>query len=85
MSLQSARDFLARLGKDEEFRKLLTGCKTQAEQQQLALGAGFEFTRDEIMAARGELQDADLDAITGGVVCTAPCQLDFPPCVPFPG
>jgi len=66
MSIQSARDFLAKVGKDEELRRRLGGCKTGADQYQLARGAGFEFTRDEMKAAAGELQDADLEVISGG-------------------
>jgi len=69
MSIQSARDFLTKAAKDEEFRKGLGGCKTQAEQQQFAQAAGFEFTPDEVKAAAGELQDADLAAISGGIGC----------------
>ena len=78
MSLQSARDFLAKVATDGEFRKGLLGCKTGAEQQHLARGAGFEFTREEISAARGELQDADLDAISGGACCGRTCESEPP-------
>lgn len=77
MSIQSARDFLAKVAKDEEFRKRLGGCKTRAAQEQFVRGAGFEFTSDEIGAARSELQDADLDVISGGLYCF----VDFP-CFP---
>jgi predicted ribosomally synthesized peptide with nif11-like leader len=76
MSIQSARDFLAKVGKDEEFRRRLGGCKTRADQYQLAQGAGFEFTRDEMKAAAGELQDADLDVISGGIGCGNVCTLE---------
>jgi len=71
MSIQSARDFLAKVGKDEELRRRLGGCKTGADQYQLARGAGFEFTRDEMKAASSELQDADLEVVSGGVACSA--------------
>lgn len=66
MSMQSARDFLSKVARDDEFRKRLGGCKTRADQQQFAQGAGFEFTGEEIKAAGSELQDADLDVISGG-------------------
>ncbi len=85
MSLQSARDFLAKAAKDEGFRNGLSACKTAADQRQFALASGFEFTSDELAAARGELQDADLDVISGGIVYSAPCSRDIPPCIPFPG
>ena len=66
MSIESARDFLTKVAKDEEFRKGLNGCKTRTDQYRLAQGAGFEFTGDEMKAAASELQDADLDVISGG-------------------
>ena len=72
MSIQSARDFLTKVTKDEEFRKGLTGCKSRADQQQFAQGAGFEFTREEMRAAAGEIQDADLEVISGGC-CGSEC------------
>jgi predicted ribosomally synthesized peptide with nif11-like leader len=78
MSIESARDFLTRVSKDEEFRKGLGGCKTKTEQQQFAQGAGFEFTGDEARAAAGELQDADLDVISGGSCCSVTCERDAP-------
>ena len=73
MSIENARDFLAKIAKDDEFRKGLAGRNTRAEQQQFARGAGFEFTGDEVKAA-GELQDADLDTISGGKCCGQTCE-----------
>ena len=78
MSIQSARCFLSKVAKDEEFRKRLSGCGTRAEQFEFARGAGFEFTHGEIRAASDELQDADLDTISGGDCRLQPC--DLPPC-----
>ena len=80
MSIQSARDFLTKVAKDEEFSKRLAGCKTRAEQYQLAQGAGFEFTAEEIKAAASELQDADLDVISGGSCCGSTCESEAPQC-----
>ncbi len=73
MSIQNARDFLTRLAKDENLRNGLSGCKTNAERRQFALGAGFDFTGDELKAARSEIQDVELDAIAGGGTM---CPLD---------
>jgi predicted ribosomally synthesized peptide with nif11-like leader len=89
VSIQSARDFLTKVTKDEEFRKGLTGCKSRADQYQLAQGAGFEFTGDEMKAAASELQDTDLDVISGGSCCGRTCESE-PTCScpqgsPFPG
>ena len=80
MSMQSARDFLTKVEKEEEFRKRLGGCKSGAEQQQFAREAGFEFTSDEIRAATGELQDRHLDLISGGVSCGVGCPFEGHPC-----
>ncbi len=67
MSIESARHFLTKVAKDEKFRNLLSGCKTEAERRKLALGTGFDFTGDELRLARSELQDYDLDVISGGL------------------
>ncbi len=77
MSIQSARDFLAKLGNDEQFRQGLSCCKTEAEQQKFAHSAGFQFTSAEMKAARGELQDADLDNISGGSPTSVTCVQDI--------
>jgi predicted ribosomally synthesized peptide with nif11-like leader len=77
MSIESARDFLTKVAKDEEFRKRLGGCKSGADQYQLAQGAGFEFSEDEMKAAAGELQDADLDVISGGSCCGQTCESEY--------
>ena len=80
MSIQSARDFLTKLSKDEVLRKGLGGCKTRADQHQFAQRAGFEFTGDEMKAAAGELQDADLDVISGGRCCGSTCESEPQSC-----
>ena len=85
MSIESARDFLTKVTKDEEFRKGLGGCKTRADQYQFAQGAGFEFTGDEMKAAASELQDADLDVISGGSCCGSNCESDTGTCQPLLG
>ena len=78
MSIQSARDFLTKVAKDEEFRKGLGGCKSRADQYQWAQGAGFDFTQEEVRAVAGELQDADLDVVSGGSCCGQTCEADQP-------
>ena len=65
------------MAKDEEFRKELGGCKTRADQHQFAQGAGFEFTGDEMKTAGSELQDADLDVISGGSCCGQTCESEI--------
>jgi predicted ribosomally synthesized peptide with nif11-like leader len=76
MSIQSARDFLTKVTKDEEFRKGLGGCKSGADQHQFARAAGFEFTGDEMRAVAGELQDAELDVSGGSCGCGYTCEVD---------
>ncbi len=73
MSIEGARGFLARLAEDAQFRKGLGDCKTEDEQLKFALRAGFNFTSVELRTARGELQDADLDGITGGASIASTC------------
>jgi predicted ribosomally synthesized peptide with nif11-like leader len=77
MSIQSVRDFLTKVANEEQFRKALGGCKIRADQQQFAQGARFEFTGDEMRAAAGELQDADLDVISGGNCCGSTRETEF--------
>ena len=67
MSIQSARDFLTKVTKDESFRKGWEAARAGPSRANSHRAAGFEFTRDEIRAAAGEIQDADLEMITGGV------------------
>jgi hypothetical protein len=55
----------------------LGGCKGRADQYQLARGAGFEFSGDEMKAAGSELQDADLEVISGGSCCGHTCEQDY--------
>ncbi len=80
MSIESARSFLTRVAKDESFRSRLGSCKSRADQQLLAKGAGFDFTNDEIKSARSELQDSDLDAISGAACCGYTCESEPQPC-----
>ena len=40
MSFETARSFLSKVAKDEEFRKRLSGCGTRDEQLEFARGAG---------------------------------------------
>jgi len=76
MSIQRACDFLTKVSKDEEFRKGLEGCNARADQYQFAQGEGFEFTVDEMRAAAGELQDGDLEVISGGSCYGFTCEND---------
>lgn len=80
MSIQSARDFLVKIAKDEEFRNRLSACKTTVEQLRCAQEAGFEFTSDEMRAAHSELQDVDLEVISGGVLYSNYCPKDLASC-----
>ena len=74
MSVQSAREFMARVAGDETFRQGLGGCKSRAEQHAFARAAGFDFTVEELKAASAEIQDSDLDTMSGGSCCGYTCE-----------
>lgn len=74
MSIESARAFVGKVSKDDVFRKQLSSCKNRDEQQRFAKAAGFDFTGDEIKTAQSEIQDADLDQVSGAGCCL--CEMD---------
>ena len=67
MSLKSARAFVAKMGKDEEFKKrILAAPDMKAAMRK----AGFDFTEAELHKARQagkrKLLDGELKAVAGG-------------------
>jgi len=76
MSIESARNFLRKVAKDEEFREQLSDCTSRAEQLQFAREGGFDFTPEEMAEVRDELQDEDLDQVSGGG-CGCLCESDY--------
>ena len=80
MSIQGAREFLAKVAGDETLRQGLGGCESRAAQHEFARAAGFDFTPDELKAAMTEVQDDDLDTMSGGSCCGYTCEPEHPSC-----
>ena len=72
MSVESAKEFLKKLAKDEAFKKSIESASDE-EKQKIVKEAGFDFTKDEIKEVVGgssELSDADLEKVAGGSAVT---------------
>ncbi len=75
MSVESARAFYERMITDEAFRTQHHRAATDDERREIVLAAGYNFTPEEWEAAltqisessNGELSDAELTAVSGGV------------------
>lgn len=89
MSIKSAKACYLRLTTDETFRAQLEQTVRDEERRQILQAAGYEFTREEwetTMAqlqasdsADGELSNAELQAVSGGIGIGG----GYPP-LPFP-
>ncbi len=66
MSIESARLFMERMKKDEEFRNRVIAGEDNEARLTLVKSEGFDFTKDELLAVHGELSDAELDEVAGG-------------------
>ena len=77
MSIDSAKAFYSRMTTDEAFRNQLEQLASKQERKQIMQTAGYDFTPEEWQAtiaqiqdansASGELSDAQLEAVSGGV------------------
>ena len=75
MSIESAKAFYERMITDEAFRTQHQSPATDDERREIVLAAGYNFTPEEWEAAltqisessNGELSDAELTAVSGGV------------------
>ncbi|RJR43256.1 MAG: Nif11-like leader peptide family natural product precursor [Deltaproteobacteria bacterium] len=75
MSVQSAKDFLKRIGADQAFKDRVAAAPDHEARQQIVKAAGFDFTLDEykqmvdeLAAATGqELTPEELQGVAGGV------------------
>jgi predicted ribosomally synthesized peptide with nif11-like leader len=74
MSIQSAQAFLERMRTDPALVDRLAKAASPQDRRALALSLGFDFTAEELDAAKKELPDEELDRIGGGK--------DAPSCVP---
>ncbi|MDD2901318.1 MAG: Nif11-like leader peptide family natural product precursor [Syntrophales bacterium] len=74
MSVQSARDFLKRIGADQAFKDRIAAAPDHEARQEMVRAAGFDFNLDELKeavkevaaAAGRELTPAELQDIAGG-------------------
>lgn len=77
MSIESAKAFYSRMTTDQAFRTQLEQASTGEERQQILQAAGYDFTPEDWEAAKtqiqasnsanGELSDAELTAVSGGL------------------
>jgi predicted ribosomally synthesized peptide with nif11-like leader len=67
MSVESAKAYMERLKKDQDFARKTEQCITDA-QMTLASDEGYTFTPEELkqVATEVTLTDADLDTVAGG-------------------
>ena len=66
MSLESAREFIAKYQKDEELSAKLVAIKDPVEKMAVAKAAGFDFSIEELAKVNEELSEVELDAVVGG-------------------
>ncbi len=65
MSIEQAQAFLEKVKSDETLQRRLNEAKNNASKLEIASQEGFEFTEDEIRAAKSELGD-ELDFVSAG-------------------
>lgn len=66
MSIESAKAFVERMLKDQEFATQINACRTMDEVQNIAKTAGFDFTESELHECHTQLAEDELGAVTGG-------------------
>jgi len=68
MSMESAKEFFAKLGQDQQLAQGIAQATDDVARMEIAQGQGFSFTLEELEAARDELDDTALDAVAGGLM-----------------
>jgi predicted ribosomally synthesized peptide with nif11-like leader len=81
MSIENAKAFYSRITTDEAFRTQLEQAASVEERQQILQASGYEFTPADWEAVKAqfqasnsadsELSEADLQAVSGGVLLPA--------------
>ncbi len=71
MSVQSAKDFIAKVKEDKSLADSLESAADDDARRKIAAGTGCDFTKDDMKAALSEggskqLSDDDLDTVAGG-------------------
>jgi len=77
MSLESAKAFVEKVKKNEDFRKKVNACKGNEARKAFALKEGFDFTVQEIKEVTSELtelSDDDINRIGAGSYCPVDCS-----------
>ncbi|WP_019503881.1 Nif11-like leader peptide family RiPP precursor [Pleurocapsa sp. PCC 7319] len=94
MSIENAKSFYERVSTDKQFRTQLENTASAEERQKIIQAAGFEFTNQEWEIAKeqilatsesnnGELSEAELTAVSGGVDLSIFELLDEEPLFPI--
>jgi predicted ribosomally synthesized peptide with nif11-like leader len=71
MSQKKAQEFIRRAGTEKNLANTLNSLKSKSELLEVARSFGYDFTVEELKLAIVQtmnLQDEDLDAVTGGGV-----------------
>ena len=85
MSIESAREFMAKYKNNVELAAKLTTAASPAEKMAIAKAEGFSFSLEELTKANEELSEAELDTVVGGEWspwcdgeghCGATCEAD---------
>jgi predicted ribosomally synthesized peptide with nif11-like leader len=66
MSSASVIELESAFARDENLRAKLAEATTAEDVVRIAGDSGFSITLDDVSRARGELSEADLDAVAGG-------------------
>lgn len=66
MSIESAKDYVAKLKTDREFAGKVKSFADAGKRMAFVKEVGFDFTAEEIKKVDEELSDSDLDAAAGG-------------------
>ena len=74
MSLESAKAFVEKVKKNEDFRKKVNACKGNEARKAFAQKEGFNFTVQEIKEVTSELGEDDLNRIGAGSYCPVDCS-----------
>ncbi len=65
MSIQSAKDFLEKMKKDEDFRKECIKKSSSEDRMKFIKMNGFDFSKEEFKQVKSELGEDELEAIIG--------------------
>ncbi len=73
MSIESAKKFIETVKADKGLYDRVYQASSQDEGLQIAREAGYTFTLDEWVSAKGELTDDELEHVAGGGLSACCC------------